>query len=186
MTPGFPGYISGHSTFSRAAAEAMTAYTGSKWFPHGLGSYALGKLVNEAGPSESVTLQWASYFDAADQVGLSRIWGGIHPPADDAAGRRVGSQAGLSAWALAKKYFDGSIAGTVPWLATRRLEGGDVELRYEAVRGLYYRVESSADVTGPFQGAEGVGKVATENVVVSTQPAAGAQKFYRVAASLQP
>jgi hypothetical protein len=62
VTPGFPGYISGHSTFSRAAAEVMTAFTGSKWFPHGLGSYTITRLVNEAGPTQPVTLQWASYL----------------------------------------------------------------------------------------------------------------------------
>ncbi|HTG44610.1 MAG TPA: hypothetical protein VK633_08775, partial [Verrucomicrobiae bacterium] len=69
VTPGFPGYISGHSTFSRSAAEIMTAVTGSKWFPQGLGSYTLPGLVIEAGPAQPVTLQWASYYDAADQVG---------------------------------------------------------------------------------------------------------------------
>jgi hypothetical protein len=90
VTPAFPGYISGHSTFSRAAAEIMTTFTGSKWFPNGLGSFTIPKLINEAGPTQPVTLQWASYYDGADQVGLSRIWGGIHPPADDFAGRRVG------------------------------------------------------------------------------------------------
>lgn len=33
VTPAFPGYISGHSTFSRAAAEAITLFTGSPYFP---------------------------------------------------------------------------------------------------------------------------------------------------------
>ena len=66
VTPGFPGYISGHSTFSRAAAELMTAITGTKWFPNGLGTFTLPTLVNEAGPTQPVTLQWASYYDAAD------------------------------------------------------------------------------------------------------------------------
>ena len=33
--PPFPGYVSGHSTFSRAAAEVMTAFTGSEYFPGG-------------------------------------------------------------------------------------------------------------------------------------------------------
>src|SRR5262249_16390655 len=37
VTPAFPGYTSGHSTFSRAAAEVMTAITGSPFFPGGLG-----------------------------------------------------------------------------------------------------------------------------------------------------
>ncbi len=35
VTPSFPGYISGHSTFSRAAAEVLTGFTGSEYFPGG-------------------------------------------------------------------------------------------------------------------------------------------------------
>ena len=33
VTPAFAGYVSGHSTFSRAAAEVMTAFTGSRTSP---------------------------------------------------------------------------------------------------------------------------------------------------------
>src|SRR5205085_11269777 len=31
VTPAFPGYVSGHSTFSRAAAEVLAAATGSAY-----------------------------------------------------------------------------------------------------------------------------------------------------------
>ena len=111
VSPAFPGYISGHSTFSRAAAEVMTELTGSAWFPGGLGTYdrPVGILGTEQGPSASVQLQWGTYYDAADQAGISRLWGGIHPPVDDFSGRRAGSQAGKGAWALARQYFNGSI-----------------------------------------------------------------------------
>ena len=64
-------------------------------------------LVFEAGPSVDMTLQWATYRDAADQCSLSRIWGGIHPPADDIPGRLIGEQVGQDAFGLAKSYFDG-------------------------------------------------------------------------------
>jgi len=93
ITPPFAGYISGHSTFSRAAAEVLTAITGSPYFPDGLGEFVAKKnefLVFEEGPSVDIVLQWASYGDAADQTSLSRIWGGIHPPIDDIPGRRIG------------------------------------------------------------------------------------------------
>ena len=33
VTPPFAGYVSGHSTFSRAAAEVLTRLTGSSYFP---------------------------------------------------------------------------------------------------------------------------------------------------------
>jgi hypothetical protein len=109
VTPAFAGYVSGHSTFSRAAAEVMTAFTGDPYFPGGLASYtaAAGSLGVEAGPTRDVTLQWATYYDAADQAGQSRIFGGIHITADDFAGRKLGSACGQEAWALAQRYFAG-------------------------------------------------------------------------------
>jgi hypothetical protein len=110
VTPAFAGYVSGHSTFSRAAAELLTAFTGSSYFPSGLYEVPVprGALKIEQGPSRDVTLQWATYFDAADAAGTSRLWMGIHVPPDDFEGRRVGAQCGKEAWLLAKRYFEGS------------------------------------------------------------------------------
>jgi hypothetical protein len=112
VTPAFPGFTSGHSTFSRAAAEVLAAITGSPFFPGGLGEFVAAKdqyLVFEDGPSSDVHLQWATYFDASDQAGQSRIYGGIHLQPDDFAGRKTGSQVGLDAVARARAYFDGTI-----------------------------------------------------------------------------
>ena len=53
-------------------------------------------------------LQWATYRDASDQTSLSRIWGGIHPPADDIPGRLIGIEVGTDAFALAETYFVGT------------------------------------------------------------------------------
>jgi hypothetical protein len=93
VTPAFPGFISGHSTFSRSAAEVLTAFTGSPNFPGGLGEFVAspGYLTFEQGPSTEVRLQWATYYDAADQAGQSRIFGGIHTRPDDYVGRRHGT-----------------------------------------------------------------------------------------------
>ena len=112
VTPSFPGYVSGHSTFSRAAAEVLTGITGSAFFPGGLADWTIeqGSLLHEEGPTADVDLQWATYFDAADQAGLSRLYGGIHTSEDDLTGRVVGDRAGLAAWALAQTYFDGTAA----------------------------------------------------------------------------
>jgi hypothetical protein len=109
VTPSFQGYISGHSTFSRAAAEVMTAITGSEYFPGGLSerSVAAGTFRIELGPSVDVVLQWATYYDAADQAGESRLFGGIHVQADDFTGRVVGSTCGKDAWALAQRHYAG-------------------------------------------------------------------------------
>lgn len=107
VTPAFPGYVSGHSTFSRAAAVVMAGITGSEYFPGGYASYEFqpGYLFFERGPSAPVRLGWATYFDAADQAGQSRVWGGIHVNHDDFDGRRVGASVGDAALAKARTYF---------------------------------------------------------------------------------
>ena len=112
VTPPFAGYVSGHSTFSRAAAEVMTLLTGDAFFPGGIGEFVCPKnefLVFEEGPSDTVRLQWATYYDASDQCSLSRIWGGIHPPVDDIPGRLMGIEVGIDAFNCAKDYFTGAI-----------------------------------------------------------------------------
>ncbi len=110
VTPPFAGYISGHSTYSRAAAEVLTAITGDAYFPGGMSGYEIQRdefLEFEDGPSVDMTLQWATYRDASDQCSLSRIWGGIHPPADDIHGRLIGIKIGMDAYDHAVTYFEG-------------------------------------------------------------------------------
>lgn len=116
VTPPFAGYVSGHSTFSRAAAEVMTMLTGDEYFPGGVGEFVAKKnefLVFEEGPSVDVVLQWATYRDASDQTSLSRIWGGIHPPVDDIPGRLIGIDIGNDAFALSERYFSGSVVTAI-------------------------------------------------------------------------
>jgi hypothetical protein len=111
VTPAFAGYVSGHSTFSRSAAEVMTAITGSPYFPGGLMEYVVSAdgLEFEDGPDVDLILQWATYYDAADEAGLSRLFGGIHVTPDDLPGRMMGSMIGKDAYALAMQYFNGTI-----------------------------------------------------------------------------
>jgi hypothetical protein len=104
----------------------MTMLTGDPFFPGGIGEFKAGKdefLIFEDGPSVDVTLQWATYRDASDQTSLSRIWGGIHPPADDIPGRIMGEQIGIDAFHFGERYFDGigthtTADRTVPETAT--------------------------------------------------------------------
>ena len=189
VTPAFPGYVSGHSSFSRSAAEVLTAITGSSYFPGGLGTYTapVGTgLGFEYGPSQSVQLQWASYFDAADQAGLSRIWGGIHPPVDDFGGRRVGSQCGQGVWALTQKYFDGSLVITPSNLALRKLPSGANEIRFGTLRGFYYQVQSTTNLNVAFTTEPGDAILALEDSLTTTNASSAPQKFYRVAGALAP
>jgi hypothetical protein len=110
VTPPFPGYISGHSTYSRTAAELLADFTGDEFFPGGKSEFeapANQFLVFEDGPSVDIVFEWAKYTDASDQCSLSRIWGGIHPPADDVPGRLIGMELGPSVFLHALDYFDG-------------------------------------------------------------------------------
>jgi len=108
VSPPFAGLISGHSTFSRTGAEVLTMLTGDPYFPGGMGEFLAQKnkyLKFEKGPSVDIKLQWATYRDASDQSSLSRIWGGIHPPADDIPGRLIGEKIGKAAFAFGEAYF---------------------------------------------------------------------------------
>ncbi len=109
ITPPYPGYISEHSAFSHSAAEALSLLTGDAYFPGGLGEFPVEADSNflrlEKGPGVDVTLQWATYRDAADQASLSCIWAGANPPFDDIPGRLVGAKTGTAAFRFAQNYF---------------------------------------------------------------------------------
>ena len=109
VSPPFAGYVSGHSTFSRAAAEVLTAITGSAYFPGGLGTFEARRgdfIPYEYGPVDTVRLTWATYRGASDEVSLSRIYGGIHAPYDDIPGRKMGIAVAEDALARAYSFFD--------------------------------------------------------------------------------
>lgn len=110
VTPPFAGFVSGHSTYSRTAAEVLTLFTGDPYFPGGKSEFPAPRtefLVFEDGPSVDITFEWAKYIDASDQCSLSRLWGGIHPPADDIPGRLIGMKLGPQAFNHARDYFNG-------------------------------------------------------------------------------
>jgi len=95
VTPAFPGYVSGHSTFSSAAATVLQDFFGTNEIPGGpalCDAPANVFLKFEKGPSHSVNLQCSTFSEAVDQAGRSRVWGGIHPWFDDLAGRAVGTR----------------------------------------------------------------------------------------------
>ncbi|YCM43311.1 vanadium-dependent haloperoxidase [Verrucomicrobiaceae bacterium 227] len=146
VTPAFAGYVSGHSTFSRAAAEDLSSMTGSSYFPGGLGQHTIsaGSLQFEDGPDEAIELQWATYFDAADQAGLSRIYGGIHVEADDLAGRIIGAQAGRASVGRALELFDGSALASIE-CAVATFENSTI-LTWPCLADFQYQVQSSPDL----------------------------------------
>ena len=188
VTPAFPGYISGHSTFSRAAAEVLAAFTGSEFFPGGMATFTAPAgtfLTFENGPSQTVQLQWGTYFDAADQAGLSRLWGGIHVSADDLTARRVGAQCGRGAYALARQYFDGAILQTPIALTIRHVSSGQCELRYATLRGFFYKLQFSPGLGEPFADDPAGVSQALDTWTVRIDSLTNPHRFYRVMRAVQ-
>jgi len=74
---------------------------------------------------------------------MSRLWGGIHVSADDLAGRIAGSQCGKGVWALAQKYYDGSVTNSPMTLSVRSLDTNGWRLSFSTLRGLYYKLEAT-------------------------------------------
>jgi hypothetical protein len=108
VTPPFAEYLSGHSTFSAAAAEVLKAATGSDTFGLSV-TIPAGSSPVEPGavPAAPVTLSWKSFSAAADQAGISREYGGIHFDDGDFEARQAGELVGLQVWSKAKTFFNG-------------------------------------------------------------------------------
>ena len=79
-TPPFPEYPSGHSTQSAAAAEVLTASIGAVPFDDST-SITIGHKVR----------RFESFRAAAEEAGISRIYGGIHFPSGNVSGRNLGA-----------------------------------------------------------------------------------------------
>jgi hypothetical protein len=109
VTPPFPEYFSGHSTFSAAGAEILRRFTGSDAFGSSF-TQAAGTSRVEQGtvPAQDVTLSWATFSDAADQAGTSRRYGGIHFVQGDLDGRAIGRQLAAQAWDKARAHITGA------------------------------------------------------------------------------
>jgi hypothetical protein len=108
-TPPFSEYTSGHSAFSTASAEVLRLVTGSDMFG---ASYTVraGSSFVEPGvaPSVSVTLNWATFEEAADQAGLSRQYAGLHFRDSDLSSRAMGRKIATVVWEKALSYFTGA------------------------------------------------------------------------------
>jgi membrane-associated phospholipid phosphatase len=83
-TPPFPAYISGHSTFSSAAAEILSLFFSGKTF-----NFCSAQELNP-----SISRCWSSFSEAAAEAGMSRIYGGIHWQFDNADGLLAGKNIG--------------------------------------------------------------------------------------------
>jgi hypothetical protein len=80
-TPPFPSYTSGHSTFSSAAAIVLAEWLGTDSYDFTM-------------TSEGISRDFGSLWGAAEEAGMSRIYGGIHFLFDDIAALDMGSDIG--------------------------------------------------------------------------------------------
>jgi hypothetical protein len=110
VTPPFSEYVSGHSTFSAAAAEVLRRFTGSDYFGHSVTLPAgWSRIEPGATPALPVTLSWTTFSDAADEAGISRLYGGIHFRQGDLEGRALGRKVGTAVWERAQAHINGTL-----------------------------------------------------------------------------
>ena len=86
VTPPFPTYTSGHSTFSGAGAEVLKAFFGTDRIRFEVPSETPG-IANRT---------FTSFSQAANESGMSRIYAGIHFRFDNEAGLESGGRLGLA------------------------------------------------------------------------------------------
>lgn len=106
-TPPFPEHVSGHSTYSAAAAEVLKRFTGNDLFGASYIKKASSMRIDPSLPVQDLTLVWDTFTAAADQAGLSRIYGGIHFDNANLAGQTIGRQVGGQAFTKAQRYWLG-------------------------------------------------------------------------------
>jgi membrane-associated phospholipid phosphatase len=83
-TPPFPAYVSGHSTFSSAAASVLAQTFGTDKIT----------FATTSDDMPGVTRKFDSLWAAAEEAGMSRIYGGIHWQFDNTDGLHVGRTLG--------------------------------------------------------------------------------------------
>jgi len=135
VTPPFSGYVSGHSTFSAAAAGALKHYFGTDEYlapkcqliPKGSskfeGRIRPGEEFYVAGvtdvpnqgpktqgyvPAEDVVLCWETWGEASEDAGISRLHGGIHILSDHTAGAEMGASVADAVAAKSVKMWPNS------------------------------------------------------------------------------
>ncbi|MEM9272015.1 MAG: DUF6851 domain-containing protein [Cyanobacteria bacterium P01_F01_bin.143] len=110
-SPPFAEYTSGHSAFSTAGAEVLKLFTGSDEFRASV-TFEPGESRFETGitPKTTTTLSWETFSEAADESGISRLYGGIHFEDGDLNGRALGREVGNVVFAEAQSFINGAVA----------------------------------------------------------------------------
>ena len=116
-SPPFPAYPSGHSVFSKASSEVLTSFYGTDAISFTTASDSL----------PGVFRNFKSLAACADEVGMSRIYGGIHFQFDNVDGKRSGekiAQYVLGNWLLPNSQLPAErLVNTPPETLSLRLHG---------------------------------------------------------------
>lgn len=162
-SPPFPAYTSGHSTFSKASAQVLTSFYGTD-------------AITFTAQSDSVPGVFRTYQSlatCADEIGMSRIYGGIHFPFDNSEGKRTG---GMIADYVTANYLLPN--DSLPLL---RVEGvGDTgpQLRVHGQVGQTVMLEASADLKSWEAFSTNIAAIGGV-VVRDTAAQQGGRRFYR-------
>lgn len=124
VTPPFPGYVSGHSTVSAAAARTLALITGSDRFedeearragaltengaPHATMQQVDGVAAKTDERACDVTLALPTFTATAELAGFSRVMGGYHIQADNLEGLKLGARVAEVAWRRTSQLFAGN------------------------------------------------------------------------------
>jgi hypothetical protein len=112
VTPPFPEYVSGHSTFTAAGRTILGGFEGSDKFNAQVVIPAGSSRFEANTPATDITLTWKTLTAAADEAGWSRRWGGIHFKSGDEHGRLLGKVVAGDVWDKAQTYFNGTATET--------------------------------------------------------------------------
>ncbi|MEA5464328.1 DUF6851 domain-containing protein [Leptothoe sp. PORK10 BA2] len=169
-SPPFSEYTSGHSAFSAAGAEILRLFTGNNAFGTSV-TFQPGQSRFEPGttPGSSITLAWDTFTEAADEAGLSRIYGGIHFEDGDLNGRALGRNVGGQVWNQLQSFLNGA--------TTINLEFSVAQISTTAEIGVFVADDANGTIDGLAPGDVGYTAAALARSAVLFSPVSNSTDF---------
>ena len=163
-SPPFPAYTSGHSSFSKASAQVLTHFYGNDAIT----------FTTSSDTVPGVFRKFDSLADCADEIGMSRIYGGFHFMFDNVQGKATGKKVG--------DYVSANFLLPNDELPLVRLEGfqdGVPLVRVHGHIGQTSVLEVSTDLRN-WQGIATNQMVVGGSLIRDARTPTQAQQFYRV------